>query len=72
MAQKAGEISNLRLQVPYELNPGGTHSLKYYADFVYLQDGKEVVVDVKGFSTKLYKKKRSLMLQVHGIEIREI
>lgn len=71
---KAGKIGLLRLQVPYELNPGGTHSYKYIADFVYrLTDtGAEVVEDVKGWAGKpVYKKKKKLMLKVHGITIKE-
>lgn len=67
----AGLISDLRLQVPYELNPGGTHSLKYVADFVYWQEGKEVVEDSKGYRTKEYRKKRRLMKKVHNITILE-
>ena len=70
--QKIGEIGLLRLQVPYELNEGGTHSLKYIADFVYVRkDGVEVVEDTKGYKTDIYKKKRRLMKEVHGIEILE-
>jgi hypothetical protein len=69
----AGEISDLRLQVPYELNEGGTHSLKYIADFVYKDKfGNEIVQDVKGFKTREYKKKKKLMLKIHGIEINEV
>lgn len=70
---KAGAIGQLQLQVPYELNEGGTHSLKYIADFVYIDasTGQEVVEDAKGFRTQEYKKKRKLMKQVHGITIKE-
>lgn len=71
---KAGEIGLLRLQVEYELNPGGSHSLKYIADFVYIivATGQEVVEDVKGYRTREYKKKKRLMKKVHGIVIIEI
>lgn len=72
MLHTAGKIADLRLQVPYELNPGGTHSLKYYADFVYLRDGLEVVEDAKGYRTKLYRKKFKLMEQVYNIKIHEV
>lgn len=73
MMQKAGMISNLERQVPFELNPGGTHSLIYKADFVYTDDaGKIIVEDVKGYRTKEYKKKRRLMLEVHKIVIKEM
>ncbi len=73
MLQMAKEISDLRLQVPYELNPSGTFSYKYYADFEYLtKDGDKVTEDVKGMKTNVYKKKRALMLKVHGITIKEV
>ena len=71
MLQTAGEISNLRLQVPYELNEGGSHSLKYVADFVYLKNGVEIVEDVKGFRTAVYLKKKKLMKKLHRIYIFE-
>lgn len=76
---RAGEISNLQLQVPYVLVPsqklsnGKTErASKYIADFVYEEDGKTKVVDAKGFRTDIYKLKRKLMLYVHGIEIIEM
>lgn len=43
----------------------------YIADFVYVENGKTVVEDVKGFRTAEYKIKRKLMLFVHKIKIRE-
>jgi hypothetical protein len=70
---KAGEIGFLAKQVQFELNEGGTHSLIYIADFVYTtKEGKQVVEDVKGMRTAVYKKKRKLMKEIHGIEIVEI
>jgi hypothetical protein len=71
---KAGIIGLLELQVPYELNPGGTHSLKYIADFVYIirATGEKVVEDAKGHRTREYLKKRRLMKKVHGIIIKEV
>lgn len=44
----------------------------YVADFVYEENEKTVVEDTKGFKTKDYIIKRKLMLQVHGIRIREV
>ena len=44
----------------------------YYADFVYIENGREVVEDTKGMKTETYKIKRKLMLYVHGIRIKEI
>ena len=43
----------------------------YIADFCYIQDGKQIVEDVKGVRTKDYIIKRKLMLYVHGIRIKE-
>lgn len=71
MLQTIGEIKDLRLQVPYELNEGGSHSLKYVADFEYIRNGVKVTEDAKGYKTVTYKKKRKLMLSVHGITILE-
>ena len=74
LMERAGIIHDLHLQVPYELNPGGTHSLKYVADFVYIvtAGGLSIVEDAKGFRTKDYRKKKRLMKKVHGIEIKEV
>lgn len=77
--KQSGEISNLRLQVPYELVPkqkrsdGKTErSVKYIADFVYEKDGETIVEDVKGMRTDVYRLKRKLMLWVFGIEVYEV
>lgn len=43
----------------------------YKADFCYWKDGQRIVEDTKGFKTKDYIIKRKLMLQVHGIRIKE-
>lgn len=71
---KVGEIGLLKCQVEYELNPGGTYSLRYISDFEYIitATGENIVEDVKGFRTKEYLKKRRLMKKVHGIVIREL
>lgn len=71
---KAGEITLPELQVPYELNEGGSHSYKYIADFRYRNQktGELVVEDVKGgYLSPVYKKKRKLMKKLYGIEILE-
>ena len=44
----------------------------YYADFVYLQNGEQVVEDTKGFKTPEYIIKRKLMLFKYGIKINEV
>ena len=44
----------------------------YYADFVYVQNGEQVVEDTKGFKTTEYIIKRKLMLFKYGIKIKEV
>lgn len=70
--QVAGIISDLRLQVPYTITINGLKVCKYVADFVYIDNGREVVEDVKGMKTPTYNLKKKLMKAVHGIEIQEV
>ena len=79
LMEKAGMISDLRRQVPFELIPSQKRNGKtieraciYKADFVYKQDGTEIVEDVKGMRTPEYIIKRKLMLWEFGIVIHEI
>lgn len=79
LMQRAGLISDLQMQVSFELIPSQRiagkvveRACSYVADFVYQQDGQKVVEDTKGFKTPEYIIKRKLMLWVHGIRIREI
>ena len=48
----------------------------YIADFVYIENGKKIVEDTKGYKKgaayDLFVIKRKLMLWVHGIKIKEI
>jgi len=76
--EKAGEIKDLRCQVRFELLPSQRIEGKvverpvyYIADFVYTQNGEEVVEDTKGMRTREYVIKRKLMLQRYGIRIIE-
>lgn len=73
LLERAGRISDLKRQVSYELIPkqNGERACTYVADFVYLENGKLVVEDCKGFRTEGYKIKRKLMLWVHNIKIKE-
>jgi hypothetical protein len=70
---KAGVIGLLERQISYELNEGGTHSLKYIADFRYIlcDTGETVVEDAKGYKTREYLKKKRLMKKL-GITIKEV
>lgn len=72
-----GLIEDLRRQVRYELVPAfdvdGRHyrPVYYVADFVYAKDGKEVVEDVKGMRTDVYKLKSKLFARRYGMSIKE-
>ena len=44
----------------------------YIADFVYMENGNQVVEDAKGVRTTEYIIKRKLMLEKYGIRIREV
>lgn len=78
--EKLRMITDLKLQTVFELIPtqkradGKTErAVSYRADFTYYDsDGNYVVEDVKGVRTAEYKIKRKLMLQVHGITIKEV
>lgn len=71
--QRQGLISDLRLQVPFNLPVNGVLICKYIADFVYLDaDGRMVVEDKKGVKTPVYRLKSKLMLAVHGLRIVEV
>lgn len=86
LMERAGLVSDLREQVPYELIPAQyerqdvkkkvliERACRYVADFVYTDNatGQTVVEDTKGFRTQEYIIKRKLMLHVHGIRIKEI
>lgn len=81
LLQRAGLISSLREQVPYELIPAQRdangklleRACRYVADFVYNdKDGRTVVEDAKGVRTDVYRIKRKLMLKVYGISVREV
>ena len=66
--EKAGKISDLRLQVPFDLIDTMKHNGKtlrkivYKADFTYTMNEVEIVEDSKGFSTDVFKIKMRLFL----------
>ena len=75
LMQKAREIQKLDRQVPFVLIEKSEYGreIKYVADFVYFQDGKKIVEDVKSEPTKtpLYKLKKRLLAEKYGIVISE-
>lgn len=78
--EKAGEISQLRTQVTFDLAPSVVIQgrkrppLRYIADFVYFdrKTEKYVIEDAKGAKTKIYVAKRHLMKSVHNLDIQEV
>lgn len=79
--ERAGEIHDLQLQVPFELIPAQRdengkvieRACVYKADFVYTdKNGNKVVEDAKGQKTQVYIIKRKLLLYRYGIRIVEV
>jgi hypothetical protein len=83
LMERAGEITDLQLQVPYELQPKyrrqtdgkAIRAITYVADFVYtdIRTGEQVIEDAKGMETDVFKIKKKLFeYQNPGKEIREV
>ena len=78
MLYEAGAIQDLRLQQTFTLQEGyvaadgeTVRPITYKADFVYVQNGKTVIEDVKGVRTDKYRMKYKMMLE-HGYKITEV
>lgn len=75
--EEEGAIEDLRRQVRFELIPAfdvdGKHyrPVFYVADFVYCEGGQEVVEDVKGMRTDVYRLKSKLFARRYGVSIKE-
>jgi len=73
--EKAGEIKDLRLQVPFKFQLNGVHICKYLADFVFKERKNgywiEVVEDTKGRATRDYRIKKRMMKAFFAIDVRE-
>lgn len=76
LLEKIGAISELEKQVRYQIIPPqeGETAVAYVCDFRYRnkETGLLVIEDAKGVKTDVYRLKKKLMLQVHGITIKEI
>lgn len=66
LLERAGEIKNLKLQVPFLLQEsfrknGKTYrKIEYIADFVYEEKGQTIIEDTKGIKTDVFKIKQKL------------
>lgn len=77
--EELGEISELRRQVPFPLYCPVRRSAasanmqvsEYRADFVFVENGNQIIQDSKGKRTKEYLLKRKWLALQEGIEIRE-
>ena len=75
LLERAGEISDLKLQVPFKLEISGVLICKYIADWVYTEHGHQVVEDTKGIKRgsayTIFKMKKRLMLALYNIDVKE-
>jgi hypothetical protein len=65
--QDAGLITDLKEQIRFVLQEGYTNNkgkkirpIEYVADFMYVQDGRQIVEDCKGMRTDVYKLKKKM------------
>lgn len=74
LLEKSGRIVNLKLQEPFVFKLHGKKIFTYFADFVYvdMDKGVNVIEDVKGMRTPLYKLKKKLIEAYYGIKITEV
>ena len=75
LREKAGEISNLQLQVRYDLECNGVRIGFYKSDFEWDDKDGHHVQDVKGSRrtvTPLYKWKKKMVKAQYGVDIEEV
>ncbi|UAY57283.1 DUF1064 domain-containing protein [Arachidicoccus terrestris] len=76
LQEKSGIITNLKRQVPFVIKVNGEKVCTYKADFVYMdRSGAKIVEDVKSDFTRkdrVYRLKKKLLRQTHGIDIKEV
>lgn len=72
--QHAKQISGLKLQPKFQMRvwPDGKVIGFYKADFEYVENGKRIVMDVKGFKTAIYKLKKKHVEAQYDITITEV
>jgi hypothetical protein len=75
--QACGQITGLSIHPTFELQPSFRYegkiirAISYEGDFLYLENGKQVVEDFKGVETEAFKIKRKLFLNKYSqIEFR--
>ena len=75
LLERGNVITELKLQVPFELAPsvmikGRKQRARHYiCDFTYFEAGKFVIEDCKGALTDIYRFKRHLMKFLHNMDM---
>ena len=76
LLQRAGEIADLELQPRFMLHVNGRLICDYIADFSYIEKGRQVVEDVKGYkggaAWRIFRLKQKLMKAVHDIDVQVV
>jgi hypothetical protein len=76
LMERAGEIEGLKLQPRFVISIDGEDICTFVADFSYMSlqivPARQIVEDVKGVRTPVFKLKKKLMLAVLGIEVVEV
>ena len=79
LLERAGEISELKLQPRFLLqeafrkNGKSYRKIEYIADFQYIEKGKTIVEDVKGIQTDVFKLKHKIFEKLYpDLELRII
>ena len=71
LLEKAGAITDLKLQPRFDLIVNNCKCGFYKADFEYVENEKKIIEDVKGMKTPVYNLKKKLIKAIYGIEIFE-
>ena len=73
LLERAGKISHLELQPVYECIVNGKKICSYKADFRYFTKNGNIVEDVKGYITPMFKLKKKLVEAIYsGVTIEVI
>lgn len=69
LLERAGKISDLVVHLRYDLYVNHAKIGAYESDFVFMEDGKKKIVDVKGLDTALSRWKRKHVAAQYGVEV---
>jgi len=65
-------ISDLILQPKFPVVVCGKKICTYIADFMYHENGNQIIEDVKGVKTPVYRIKKKLVEAIYNITIKEV